>query len=158
MSEPSNFKPPTGINFSCPEAISIATLSKDLRQIAAFLQHKFPYNPLQRFEDWWQHDGLHFYEGPIDMPGLFAIVGSPKRVYEAMPGEDYVRIGIASSDGKWYLRFYAYWEDEVDFPEGDYDITLSFELVEEFRTEVVPELEASLKEESSEVYFKRSIL
>lgn len=92
------------------------------------------------------------------MPGLFAIVGSPKRVYEAMPGEDYVRIGIASSDGKWYLRFYAYWEDEVDFPEGDYDITLSFELVEEFRTEVVPELEASLKEESSEVYFKRSIL
>lgn len=103
----SEFKPPEGVNFSCQNPVPIAALSKDLCKIAAFLQHKFLYVALQRFDDWWQHDGLHFDRGLLDWHALFATVGSPRGIYESMPGDDYVRIGVAASDGKWYLRFYA---------------------------------------------------
>ena len=103
--QPSDFKPPAGTNFNCPDPVSIAVLSKDLRKIAAFLQDRFPYASLQQFEDWWEHDGLHFIKGMTDIHGLFAMVGSPKSIYVAMPGDDWVKIGIAPTDGKWYLRF-----------------------------------------------------
>lgn len=152
----SEFKPPEGVNFSCQNPVPIAALSKDLCKIAAFLQHKFLYVALQRFDDWWQHDGLHFDRGLLDWHALFATVGSPRGIYESMPGDDYVRIGVAASDGKWYLRFYASWDDEGEFLEGDYDITLLPGLAEEFR-EVIPSLKASIQEEASQQYFGRIV-
>jgi hypothetical protein len=75
-----------------------------------------------------------------------------------MPGDDYVRVGIAPSDGKWYLRFYTMWDDEGNLLEGDYDITLPSDLVGEFRQEIIPDLEASVQEESSQAYFQRVIV
>ena len=153
----SEFKPPEGTNFNCRDFIPIASLSKDLCKIAAFLQDKYPYVPLQRFDDWWQHDGLHFEKGTLDWHGLFSIVGSSKTIYQSMPGDDYVRVGIAPSDGKWYLRFYATWDDEGNLLQGDYDITLPSDLVVEFRQEIIPDFEASVQEESSQTYFQRVI-
>ncbi|MBN1314787.1 MAG: hypothetical protein JXA42_04945 [Anaerolineales bacterium] len=150
------FKPPEGINFSCQNLVPIASLSRDLREIAAFLQDKCPYATLQRVDDWWQHDGLHFEKGTLDWHGLFAIVESPKGIYESMPGDDYVRIGVAASDGKWYLRFYATWDDEGEFLEGDYDITLLPGLADAFH-KVIPCLEASIQEEASQKYFGRIV-
>lgn len=149
-------KPPEGTNFSCQYPVPIASLSGDLCKIAAFLQDKFPHDTLQRFDDWWQHDGLHFEKGTLDWHGLFAIVGSPKGIYESMSGDDDVRIGVASSDGKWYLRFYASWDDEGEFLEGDYDITLPSGLAKEFR-EVIPSLKAIIQGEASQAYFARIV-
>jgi hypothetical protein len=87
---------------------------------------------------------------------LFAVVGSPKGIYESMPGDDYVRIGVAAPDGKWYLRFYATWDDEGEVLMGDYDATLPSALAEGFR-EVVPTLKASIQEEASGEYFRRVV-
>jgi hypothetical protein len=150
----SSFKPPEGVNFGCEGLVPIASLSIDLRRIVAFLQDKYPYAVLKRFEDWWQHDGLHFEKGRLDWHGLFEIVGSAKAIYESMQGDDYVRVGVAATDGNWYLRFYAWWDDEGEFPKGDYDITLPAGLAEEFRG-VIPSLKASIREEASKEYFGR---
>jgi hypothetical protein len=73
-----------------------------------------------------------------------------------MPGDDYVRIGVAAPDGKWYLRFYATWDDEGEVLMGDYDATLPSALAEGFR-EVVPTLKASIQEEASGEYFRRVV-
>jgi hypothetical protein len=143
-----------GTNFSCQDPVPISSLSRDLCNIAAFLQDKSPNATLQWFDDWWQHDGLYFENGILDWHDLFAIVESPDRICEAMSDDDYVRIGIATTDGEWYLRFYATLNNKSELFEGDYDVTLASGLVEAFR-KIIPSLMASISEEASEKYFKR---
>jgi hypothetical protein len=150
------FKPPEGINFSCQNRVPISSLSRDLCKVVAFLQNRFPYVTLQRFDDWLEHDGLCFEKEILDWSGLFAIVGSPKGIYESMPGDDYVRIGVAASDEKWYLRFCATWDDEGEVLVGDYDITLPSAFAEGFR-EVISALKAGIQEEASREYFRRGV-
>jgi len=94
-----NFEKPKGTNFRCSEALGAAELAKLLCKIVIFLQNSEPYAKLQRYDDWWEHDGLHFYKSPIDFRQLFAIVRSPESLLEAMPGDDYVFVGISPGDG-----------------------------------------------------------
>jgi hypothetical protein len=157
LNSTNEFRTPDGINFRCADLISIAALCKDLRRIGAFLQDR-PFGPsLLEFEDWLEHDGQQFLRRTLEFHALFGIIGSPRTIYEAMPRDDLVRIGIAPMDYGWYLRFYAHWDDAEDFPKGSYDITLPFDLAAEFREQVVPKLEATIKEERADTYFGRIV-
>lgn len=110
---------------------------------------------LNRFADWWQHDGLHFSEHPISFPYLFQVVRTPRALLEAMPGEPGVRIGIAPTDLKWYLRFILDWNDAETALEGDFDITVPRELAPDFRAEVVSQLPFAMAEEEARKYYTR---
>jgi hypothetical protein len=154
----STFRPPAGRTFFCSELIPLTRLAQDLCKVAAFLQAAWPDVPLNLFADWWQHDGLHFHKGVINFHTLFTMIGSPRAIYEAMPGDDAVRVGVAPFQGEWYLRFYAAWDDDGEQIEGDYDLTLPARLANSFRSEVQPSLQVPLAEEDAEKYFKDIIL
>jgi hypothetical protein len=67
---------------------------------------------LYRYEDWWEHDGMHFRRESIDIHRLFEIVKSPQSSLEAMPGDLDVFVGIGPENNTWYLRFYLAWDEE----------------------------------------------
>jgi hypothetical protein len=149
------FTIPQGKNFRCKENIPINELTSCLCKIASFLQAEKPYISLLRYDDWWQHDGLHFFREKIDFHGLFEMVKSPKAIMESMPGDDYVRVGISASDFIWYLRFYADWDESGSFLEGNFDITLPYNLTEKFNKEIISNLSISIIEEESKSYYRR---
>jgi hypothetical protein len=149
------FAVPAGLNFHCSRPIPVGDLSRDLRKIASFLQQRAPSSPLEQLDDWLQHDGIVFLNRTIDFHQLFQLVGSPRAVYAAVPGDDLVRVAIRPADESWYLRFYAVWMDEDDSPSGNYDVTLPSELALLFRRLVVPVLQADVEEEPSAFYFQR---
>jgi hypothetical protein len=92
------FVKPSGINFSCGENLPAAALSKALCKTASFIQQINPYAKLERYDDWWEHDGLHFHRETIVVEKLFDIVRTPKSVLKGMPGDHEVFIGIAAED------------------------------------------------------------
>lgn len=132
----------------------IQALRRDLCRIAVFLQEARPHVALQRFDDWYEHDGLHFAKGSLDFHGLFALIGSSRAIFEAVPGDDRVHVGIAPADASWYLRFHACWSDDDETLEGDYDVTLGQDFAVRFR-DIVPTLEAAIDEEDSQGFFSR---
>jgi len=69
------FYRPAGINFRSAEELPASVLSKMLCQTVSFLQSVEPYIKLQRYHDWWEHDGCHFHKDQIDFHELFQIVG-----------------------------------------------------------------------------------
>lgn len=123
MSQPV-FSPPPGVNFHCRKDWPIAALSKALHQVCAFIQDFELDSPLTRYEDWWEHDGLHFNRGAITLHDLFGLVESPQSLLNAMQGDDRVFVGIAPADATWYLRFYADWDEQGSELIGRFDITL----------------------------------
>ncbi len=155
-SRTSDFMPPKGINFHLLEFVQLDELARALCRVAEFVQDNGYINDrLRRYDDWWQHDRLHFANGSIDIRGLFEIVKSPRAIYEAMPGDEYVRVGIAPWAGDWYLRFYATWDGEDRFLMGDFDITLRESLASRFREEVVRPLGLRVEEELADSYYQR---
>jgi hypothetical protein len=153
-----DFKPPDGINFHCSEPMPIADLSSILCKIVSYLQSIDQYAKLRRYDDWWEHDGRHFYRNELDFHGLFEIVGNSRALFESMPGDEYVRIGIAPVDVRWYLRFYTNWDQSGSKFEGDFDITLPDERTVAFRDQLLHEIPHQLKKENARSYFQRIIL
>ena len=125
--------------------------------MVSFLQSLNPYALLQRYDDWWEHDGLHFERGPIDFDALFTIVRSSKSLIEAMPGDEYVHVGTAPESNEWYLRFYVYWDEEGDSLIGRFNLILRERLSNRFREEVLGELEIEIEEEDSASYYRAYI-
>jgi hypothetical protein len=123
--------------------------------VAAYLQNTKPHAELRRYEDWWEHDGLHFYREDIDFHALFEIVGTPRSLLEATLDDEYVRIGIAPDDVKWYLRFRAEWDETGSKVAGDFDITLPEEMELAFRRDVLPGIGHRLEEEPATTYYRR---
>ncbi|QDT29208.1 hypothetical protein Enr10x_45570 [Gimesia panareensis] len=156
--EDRGFQPPAGVNFSTEEILSLKNLSGSLCKIASFLQNDLHASQLVRYEDWWQHDGLHFRKAACDIHDLFAIVQNPRSLIEAMPGDELVYIGIAPPDALWYLRFYSSWDDEGLELTGLFDLTLPADMAVQFRDSVIPELECTILEQDALEYFKEIIL
>ena len=152
------FSQPQGVNFSCVDNISGDELAIALCRTASFLQADNPYLPLHLYHDWWEHDGLHFYRRGIDFDELFKMIGSPRALLEAMPGEDYVFVGVAPDDDKWYLRFYLFWDEEGFKLFGRYDVTLPYSLQAEYQNEVVQKLTFAMAETESSAYYKSIIV
>ncbi len=146
---------PEGTNFRLTEFVPATLLSASLCTVAAFLQELDPDDTLQRYDDWWQHDGLEFERDRIDLHGLLELVKSPQAICESMPADDYVRVGIASPKVGWYLRFYLTWNAAGDVLEGDFDITLPGEHVERFKQVVMRDLAVRLEVEDACAYYAR---
>ena len=116
--------PLAGINFSST-VLSAPELARALCRTAGFIQEiEVHGNRLLKYDDWWEHDGLHFFKGAITFHELFEIIKSPQSLLQAMPGEEAVFVGVASHSQSWYLRFYLSWDDEGYELNGRYDITL----------------------------------
>lgn len=157
VSESDPFRPPNGMNFRCQEQLSVAAASASLCQIASFLQNVALANQLLKFDDWWEHDGLHFMRDQLDIHGLFRVVESGRSIFEATPQDEYVCVGIAPLDRRWYLRFRSEWDEEGDAVIGSFDITLPDDLCDSFRDDVVGRLQCKIIEEPASAYFERII-
>jgi hypothetical protein len=154
------FKLPDGINFRTASDLPLVGLSQCLCQVASFLQRIVGHAPLRRFDDWLEHDGLQFQveRAPLDVHGLFGLVGSAQSLDEATPSDEYVYVGVAPLDVGWYLRFRADWDGAGDSLVGQFDITLPHDLAMRFRVEVVADLRCSITEESAATYYKRIVV
>lgn len=152
------FKKTKGINFSCVEEISANDFSIALSKIVKFIKNLASFQKLERYDDWWEHDGLHFYRSSITLQDLFNIVSSPKSLSEAMTGDWYVFIGIAPVNNDWYLRFYLNDEDGEDELVTHFDITFPNEIAERFKVEVLSKLNLEIQEQDAETYYQSIIL
>ena len=139
------FVKPKGINFLSINVLSAVELSNVLCKTVSFIQQLEPYAKLKRYEDWWEHDGLHFYRDSINLEEFFKIVHSPKSILEAMPGDFEVFVGIAPENNIWYLRFYLDWDENEENLVGRFDITFSNELAENFEREVLNQFNLEIK-------------
>jgi hypothetical protein len=102
----SPFSPPGGIAFHTAEDIEADDLCILLHDVIVFLGTlEPPPRKLCRYDDWWQHDGLHFARGSITFGELAAMVETPRTMLEATPDNEAVFVGIAPEDARWYLRF-----------------------------------------------------
>jgi hypothetical protein len=151
------FTPPQGINFSSAGDLPASTVSAELRRIASFLQNLAPYANLYRYDDWWEHDGLHFQKCPFDFHGLFEMVKSPRDLLAAMPGDEDVFVGVSPEKGIWYLRFYLHGDQDGFELLGRFDVTVPHELAERFRAEVVGQMHLRALEQDADSYY-RSIM
>ena len=149
------FSPPDGINFCCVGVLPSAELSAILSKVVAFLKRVDPHARLRQYDDWWQHGGLHFFKRDLDFGELVDIVKTPEVLTEAIPGDDYVRVGIAPMNCKWYLRFYIDAHDPEATLEGNFDITLPDEMASGFREHIARELGCTLQEEDARSYYRR---
>jgi hypothetical protein len=136
-----DFRPPQGVRFTPEAECSVAAVSRDLCRIAAFLQSLSPFSKLLQYEDWRDHDGLHFERRKIDFHGLFQLVQTPRALLEATPVDVDVYVGILAEDRSWYLRFRTEWDDRDENLIGIYDLTLDPRLAERFEGQVIPILE-----------------
>ena len=144
---------PKGTNFRCADEMTAAALAKVLCRVASFLQGLGPYEKLERYDDWWEHDGLHFDRSSLDFNQLFAMINSPRALLETVPDDDYVFVGVAPVAGGWYLRFRVEWDDDGMDLLGCFDITVPETLVEQFRTEVIRPLSLDLSEQDADSYY-----
>jgi len=126
--------------------------------IASFLQNVLHETKLVQYEDWWQHDGLHFRRGECNIHDLFSMIGTPRELMSTMQGDEYVHVGIAPPDTSWYLRFYETWDDEGQEMIGRFDITLREDDAKRFRESVVSEFEFTVLEQNATDYYKRIIV
>ena len=150
----SKFIRPTGINFSSYHALNAVEMSNILREIVGFIRKLEINEPLERYDDWWEHDGLHFYRGNITIEELLDIVSTPLTLQNEMTTDFYVFIGVAPKNNDWYLRFYLD-EDELV---GRFDVTFSSETSKLFRGKMLPETLKILTESNSESYYDSIIL
>ena len=153
------YNPPKGTNYHIQDGnVDAVTLSRSLCKVVSYLQSDRPYVKLFRYADWWEHDGLHFKKAEIDFHSLFSIIESPWYLFENMPGDDYVFIGISPEDNKWYLRFYLDWDDNGEKLEGRFDVTIPNEMCNKFEQEVVSKFSYKVDIEDSGSYYNRIVL
>ena len=154
----SKFQPPIGLSFVSPHEVNASDLSALLCKTAAFIQAASPYITLEQYDDWWEHDGLHFYRKTISLENLFQVVRSPKSLLESMPGDLDVVLGIYSKDLPLYLRFYVDWNDSETELIGRFDITLSGVAADRYRDEIVSSCDLKIMEMDSVKYYQSIIL
>lgn len=151
----SEFVEPQGVNFSSVDDLSATDLSGALFKIVNFIRQLDSYSKFEKYDDWREHDGLHFHRKSISPAELLRIIDSPESLSAAMPGDFYVFIGIAPIDNSWYLRFYL--DDKNDETAAHFDITFSKTIAARFKQEVLNKLDIRLKEQDAKTYY-RSII
>ena len=148
------FVKPRGVCFLFDGELPAPILSNILCRILNFLQDVAPYTKLQHYEDWWEHDGLHFHRGLIDFDALYGMVNSPQNLLASTPADAYVFVGVAPDDSSWYLRFRAEWDDAGFNLIGGCAIILPISLEERFRNEVLLNLDTKAEEKDAAVYYR----
>ena len=142
------------MTFHTVDDVPVAALSTVLRRVASFLQGLQLSSPrLRLYHDWWEHDGFHFERRVITFHDLFAMIETPRAIFEATPDEHEVFVGVAPEDTRWYLRFRAEWGADDQSIIGWFAITVPSELAARLRVEMASE--HRLAEEAAESYYKR---
>ncbi|KAB8142990.1 hypothetical protein F8S13_12170 [Chloroflexia bacterium SDU3-3] len=91
----------------------------------------------------------------ITFADLIQIIQSPQAIRRGTPADDFVRIGVAPPQRKWYLRFRAVQSDREELDQGDYDLTLPADMLADFRAACLPRLRGPVGEEDALRYFSR---
>ena len=165
MKRYSNFIAPHGTNLRSDWKLPLEVVSQALTATVRFLRDIGPPETrLIRYDDWWQHDGLHFNrpDGDIDFRALSQMVKTPDAIRTAMDGNYDVYVGIAPTGFLWYLRFYqipispyqpstAPWVGEGPF--GCFDVTLPDTFVQAYRRQVLAPLGVEAQEQEAIEYF-----
>ena len=149
---------PDGVNFSCAEDVPADKLSNILRETVSFIRQIEPSAKLERYDDWWEHDGLHFHRGSIKIEELSGIVDSPKLLFEAMPGDFEVFVGIAPENNSWYLRFYLDSDENDENLIGRFDITFAGATAEIFQKEILERFDLEMRKRDAQIYYQSIIL
>jgi hypothetical protein len=153
--EVGEFVPPEGRSWSTAGALPARDLCRALSKTASFLQAVEPHGAeLLRYEDWWEHDGLHFHRGTVTFPDLFRMVESPRSLLAAVPDEEHVFVGVAPATGRWYLRFRVYWDAPGEQLFGRFGLVLPDVLAAGYRSEVVEPLSLEVVEEDAAEYYR----
>lgn len=142
-----------GINFSIVNEISAFDLSKLLCKITNFLQTISPDGKLEQYDDWLEHDGLNFHKKSIDFNELFSIIQTPQNIYDAMPEDFNVFIGIAPQNKIWYLRFYLDIDERIENSVGRMDITLDENSAKFFEAEIINETNFSFNRRNAQEFY-----
>jgi hypothetical protein len=150
----SSFVKPQGICFLFGDELPATVLSNVLCKIANFLQGVAPLAKLHRYDDWWEHDGLHFHHGTIDFDALYRMINSPKNLLESTPDDASVFVGVAPDDNAWYLRYRVEWNDEETNLVGSCAVILPQPLADKFRVDVLQRLDAQAEERNSEAFYQ----
>lgn len=151
------FIKPTGVCFLFGE-LSASTLSNTLCKITNFLQNVDSHAKLHLYDDWWEHDGLHFYKSLINFDTLYQLINSPKNLLESTPEDFAVFAGITSDSNTWYLRYRVEWNDDDETNLiGSCAVVLPVYLTEKFKFEVLEKIETIAKEIDSHIYYNEVI-
>jgi len=153
----SEFVKPQGICFIFDE-LPASALSNVLCKIANFLQSIATYAKLHRYDDWWEHDGLHFHRSLIDFDALYQMINSPKNLLESTPEDFAVFVGVAPEDNTWYLRYRVEWNDEETNLVGNCTVILPRTLIEKFKVEILSKIESKAEEKDSELFYQEVVL
>ena len=150
------FTPPIGIAFHTEGEVRGDELVASVRRVVAFLEG-FLWTPdkLRVYDDWWEHDGLHFERKRVTYAELFATIASARTMLDATPDDDCVYVGIAPEEAKWYLRFRATRDETYGETVGTFGVVLSQDAATLFRLDVTPRCEAALTEVPSKTYYAR---
>ena len=129
---------PQGTNLRSERWLTAPLLSSALTETAAFLRRVGGSDPtLLRYDDWWEHDGLHLprQDERIDFDVLLSLVETPESLEAAMPDDFNVFVGIAPPNFEWYLRFYLEIDRNMSASKtgGRFDLTLPEDLVDAYR-------------------------
>ena len=154
----SDFVKPKGICFLFGYELPASVLSGVLCKITNFLKSVAPYAKLHRYDDWWEHDGLHFHRSLIDFEALYQMITSPKNLLESTPEDFAVFVGVAPDDNAWYLRYRVEWDDDESNLIGNCAVILPQPLAEKFRTEVLQTLETQAAEKDSELFYQEAVV
>ena len=150
------FSPPRGIAFYSQFDLSLDDVCETLGRVVAFLEdQQRPTRALRRYDDWWEHDGLHFERGTIKFQDVFAMTKSPRSLLEETPDDDAVCIGVAPDDFAWYLRMRGERDGADQEPVGRFALILPPGLAEAFRTEIGAVSKIQIFEEDSESYYQK---
>ena len=154
----SGFVKPQGVCFLFGDELPAPVLSGVLCKITNFLQDVAPYAKLERYDDWWEHDGLHFHRSSVDFDVLYGMINSPKNLLESTPEDDSVFVGVAPNDNAWYLRYRVEWNDEETNLVGSCAVILPQPLAERFRVEVLANLDLKAEEINSKTFYQEVAL
>jgi hypothetical protein len=150
------FEPPIGTSFTSDNDARPDVVIQTAARILPFLQAQ-NISPvrLRRYDDWLEHDGLHFPGPQIEFLDVFRLFASPRSLFEATPEDEAVCIGIGPESSDWYLRARAHWNSVDTELVGMISITMHLSLAQRFREEVQALSSLPLSEEESIAYFSR---
>ena len=106
------FKFPDGINISHKDQLPLDQLLVCLKVVVQFLKSHSYSQRLLTYDDWQQHDGLHFPGKDIQFEELEQMILSSESLRKETPNDFMVYLGIAPEDMSWYLRIYTETIDE----------------------------------------------
>jgi hypothetical protein len=150
------FTPPMGVAFQTEGEVRGDELVATVRRVVAFLEG-FIWTPdkLRVFDDWWEHDGLHFERKCVKYVDLFAMIASSRAMVDATPDDDCVYVGIAPEEAEWYLRFRAVRDETYGEIVGACGVVMPQDYATLFKLDVTPRSEATLIELPSNIYYAR---